>query len=198
MHQGSQAFVLIGGIGAGKSYVAAILRAKGVTMIEADRIGHQVLSAGGAAFELVARQWPMVLVDGEIHRSALGKIVFSDPDQLALLESFTHPAIASEIADQVRSASTDLVGIERPFLDGAIGEGLPVIVVDAADEVRKQRLIGRGMDADDIDRRMAVQPARQQWLETADFVIDNAPGTDIDRAVDEAVAWLREFVPDNR
>jgi len=194
MEQGSQGFVLSGGIGAGKSYVAALFKAAGVDMIEADAVGHQVLAAGGACFDQVAERWPIVVVDGEIDRTALGAIVFQDHEQLRILESITHPAIAAEIARRIAMSRARLVGIERPFLTGVIGEGLPLIVVDSPTELRTARLLKRGMEANDIVARMAAQPSRAEWLAGADFVIDNDCGADLDRQVARAISWLESFV----
>lgn len=198
MDQGSQGFVLIGGIGSGKSFVAELFRDRGVTMIEADRIGHEVLEPGGAAYQAVADAWPEVLRDGAIDRAALGKIVFADRSELDRLEAFTHPAIAAEIQDRVESAHTPLVGVERPIIGGMVGEGLPVVVVDAPDDVRIERLLGRGMDIEDIQLRMSAQPARSAWLAAADVVIDNAPGSMIGAEVDGAITWLSHLVTDKR
>lgn len=194
MQQGSQAFVLCGGIGSGKSYVAAIFVAHGVDMIEADRVGHEVLAPDGPAFAAVAEQWPEVHKDGRIDRRALGEIVFRVPGELAKLESITHPLIAAEIERRVAASSAPLVGIERPLLDGAVGAGLPLVVVDAPTPVRVDRLVNRGMGIDDIVARMAAQPDRSEWLERADFVIDNDLGSDLDRQVVDAIRWLESFV----
>lgn len=198
MEQGSQGFVLCGGIGAGKSYVGALFEADGVEMIEADAIGHQVLAPGGACVEPVASRWPSAVIDGVIDRRKLGAIVFNNTEQLRLLESITHPAIANEIAARIDTSRARLVGIERPFLTGLVGDGLPVIVVDAPPELRVNRLLQRGMRQEEIDARMAAQPDRQSWLDGADFVIDNDRGADLAYQVASAIRWLENFVTGNR
>ena len=198
MEQGSQAFVLIGGIGSGKSYVSAIFVAHQVDMIEADRIGHEVLLPDGAAFEGVVARWPEVVAENVIDRRALGQIVFSSPEALAALEAITHPVISEEIERRIHVSSAVLVGIERPLIDGVIGAGLPVVAVDAPTGMRVERLLARGMTAAEIDQRLMVQPARDRWLEAADFVIDNGPGADVVAQVKSAIAWLSDFVTPNR
>ena len=198
MEQGSQAFVLCGGIGAGKSYVSALFESGGVEMIEADRIGHEILLPGGSAFAAVATRWPQVIEGGLIDRKKLGAIVFDSPDELAVLESVTHPAIAQEIARRISTSSSRFVGVERPFLDGLVGQGLPVVVVDAPDVVRAARLRARGLTDEEISSRMAAQPERGAWLEHADFVIDNGNGADIVSQVSAAIHWLEGFVTSTR
>ncbi len=167
-------------------------------MIEADAVGHQVLASGGACFDQVAGRWPEVVVDGQIDRKALGSIVFQDRQQLDILESITHPAIAAEIGRRIAASQARLVGIERPFLDGLVGDGLPVVVVDAPTELRIERLVNRGMNTDDIVVRLAAQPSRKEWLAGADFVIDNDRGADLEEQVQRAIAWLESFVTGNR
>lgn len=189
MEQGSQGFVLVGGIGAGKSYVGAIMASRGVAIIEADRVGHDVLEPGGECFEQVKQRWPAVVVDGRIDRRALGRLVFEDRAQLRELESITHPAIAREIRRQM-AAHASLVGIERPMLSGIVGEGLPVVVVDAPTDVRINRLLERGMSSAEISQRMAAQPTREEWLTAADFVINNAPGANLHIQVDAALEFV--------
>ncbi len=190
--------MLIGGIGSGKSYVSAIFVAHQVDMIEADRIGHEVLLPDGAAFEGVAARWPEVVVENVIDRRALGQIVFSSPEDLTALEAITHPVISEEIERRIHVSSAVLVGIERPLIDGVIGAGLPVVAVDAPTGMRVERLLARGMTAAEIDQRLMVQPARDRWLEAADFVIDNGPGADVVAQVKSAIAWLSDFVTPNR
>lgn len=198
MEQSSQAFVLCGGIGAGKSYVSALFESAGVEMIEADRIGHEILLPEGSAFAAVVARWPQVLDRGVIDRKKLGAIVFHSPDELAVLESMTHPAIAQEIARRISRSSSRFVGVERPFLGGLVGQGLPVVVVDAPDLVRAVRLRNRGLTDEEISSRMAAQPERGAWLEQADFVIDNGNGADIVSQVSAAIHWLEGFVTATR
>ena len=167
--------VLIGGIGAGKSAAREVFAGLGALVVDADAIGHSVLEPGGVAHSAVAGRWPEVVADGVIDRRALGRIVFSDPEQLAELEAITHPAIVSRIAEVVGSAPADgLVMVELPLLDHFLGEGWITVVVDAPDETRRARLRARGMEDDEISMRLEVQPDRAQWLSGADFVVDNS------------------------
>ncbi len=183
--------LLGGGIGSGKSAVAALLREAGATVVDADAAGHRVLEPGGEAFDQVAARWPEAVRDGRIDRAALGGVVFADPAQLAELEAITHPAIAARIAGAVAAAGTDVVVVEVPVLARLVGEDWPRVVVDAPDEARVARSVARGMDEGDVRRRMAAQPSRAEWLEAADYVVDNSGNLeDLSTQVERLWAWL--------
>jgi dephospho-CoA kinase len=160
--------------------VAALLVDHGYTVVEADRIGHEVLEPGERAFDQVADRWPEVVRDDVIDRRALGRIVFSDPDELAALEAITHPEIHRRLADRIGAADGPVV-VEIPIPVDWLPVDWPVVVVDVPDETRVARLAGRGMASDEIRARMAAQPSRDAWLALADHVLDNA-GTEAELA----------------
>ena len=164
---------LTGGIGSGKTAVAAILQSFGAAVISSDAAGHAVLEPGGTAFDAVGNVWPQALRDGRIDRAALASIVFADPGELAALESITHPAIGEMLRAQATSAKAAVVLVEIPLLRDLVGDSWPRVVVDAPIEVRVARLRLRGMDGADIVARMSAQPSRDEWLSAADLVLDN-------------------------
>lgn len=170
---GSNRVIISGGIGAGKSIAATLLADRGALVIDADRIGHEVIAPGGPAFEAVAERWPNVVVDGEIDREALGRIVFSDHSQLGELEALTHPAIARRI-DEMIAGHDGVVVVELPILKPILGDGWSRVVVDVCDDARWERLRERGLDDEAIASRVASQPTREDWLEAADYVLDNS------------------------
>ena len=164
--------LLGGGIGAGKSSIARLFVDSGYMLIEADRIGADILAAHTDATAAVDREWPEVVRDGIVDRSALAHIVFADAHALKLLESITHPAIAAEIDRRV--ASTDLsIIVETPVRTlGIVGDWLRVAVV-AEEDTRIARAIARGGDPEDVRRRVASQISDEEWTSWADVVIDN-------------------------
>lgn len=181
--------VLSGGIGSGKSAVGAAMAARGAHIIEADRLGHEVLEPGGGAFDQVAERWPDVIVDGRVDRRALGRIVFGNAAELRVLESFTHPAIRSRIGELVDTSTAEIIVVELPLERSFLGEEWIRVVVDAPIETRIERLRERGMDDDEIEGRLAAQPSRDHWLDLADEVIDNGGTLE---ALDARVAALVE------
>jgi dephospho-CoA kinase len=189
---------LTGGIGAGKSTVAAMFAAKGAKVIDVDGLGRAVIEPDGPAYPAVVERYgPQVVGQtGEIDRRALSAIVFGDPAALADLNAITHPAITAEVARGVAQAAADVVVIldmavlvEAPLAVGPDGPLYQkVVVVEAPVEVRLARLAERGLSRQEALARMDSQASDQQRRAVADIVIDN--GNDLG-ALESAVtaAW---------
>lgn len=181
---------LTGGIGAGKSTVAARLRAAGAVVIDVDAIGREVLAPGGAAEAAVVERFGRRILapDGRIDRGRLAAIAFSDPSELAALEAISHPAINAELDRRLSELPDDsLVVLDMAILIGSrLGRDLPsgrgydtVVVVDAPEEVRVGRLVEqRGMSEADARARIAAQPTDAERHEHADHIISNAGDLD--------------------
>ena len=162
-----------GGIGSGKSTVLRMLQKLGSLVIEADRIGHQVLEPDGAAYADVAARWPDVVEDGRINRRLLANIVFSDGEQLAALEALTHPHIGREILRRTQAAAERDVAVELPLGSDLLGPGWIRVVVTAPESLRMQRAAARGADMADTARRMESQLSDAEWEVRADYVLRN-------------------------
>jgi dephospho-CoA kinase len=180
---------LTGGIGSGKSTVAAMLGSLGAFVIDCDGLGRQVIEPDGRAYDRVVERFGPDIVrdDGQIDRGALAAIVFRDETELAALNAISHPAIDAEIAERIADAPTDqMVVLDMAVLvetDLGAGQYDTVVVVEAPLTVRLARLAQRGMTEDDARARIASQASDEQRREVADFVIDNAG--DIDDLRDE-------------
>jgi dephospho-CoA kinase len=179
-----------GGIGSGKSTVLRVFEDLGAAVIEADRIGREILEPGGGAYARVVATWPEVVVAGRIDRNRLAAIVFSDPEQLAELEAISHPLIAIAIAERVAELKDCDIVLELPLTDDLVGPGWFRVVVVAPRRVRLERAIARGMDGADVAGRMDAQADGRRWLEIADAIIDNGGSVaDLQRQVREL--WER-------
>ncbi|MBB1253371.1 dephospho-CoA kinase [Streptomyces sp. OF3] len=170
---------LTGGIGAGKSEVSRLLDKLGAVIVDADRIAREVVEPGTPGHAAVVAEFgdEVLLPDGHLDRPALGRIVFGDPQRLAALNAIVHPLVGARSAELQEAAPEDAVIVhDVPLL---VENGLAplydaVVVVDAADETRLERLVRtRGMSEDEARSRMAAQADRAQRLAVADFVIDN-------------------------
>ncbi|MGH8949214.1 MAG: dephospho-CoA kinase, partial [Acidimicrobiia bacterium] len=82
-------WLITGGIGSGKSEVRRLLAERGIRTVDADAVGHAVLA--GEGLSPVADRWPDVVLEGQIDRKALARIVFADAGELRALEAITHP-----------------------------------------------------------------------------------------------------------
>jgi dephospho-CoA kinase len=170
--------LLGGGIGAGKSRVAAVFAEHGFEVVEADKVGHAVLEDDAGAIAAVAALWPIVVQAGVVDRAALGAIVFRDPAELAKLEAITHPAIAEELERRIETARRPVV-VEIP-LTKVLAHGPYVRVAVVADEITREiRAVQRGATRDDVRRRMYHQPTDVAWSAWADHVIDNSGSWDV-------------------
>ncbi len=195
---------LTGGIGSGKSTVAALLRDAGLVVIDADAIAREVVESGTPVFdEIVERFGPQVLDGDRLDRPALARIVFADADARADLEGITHPAIASEVDRRHREAvATDpdaIVVLDHPLLveTDRTEEMDATIVVLAGRRVRRRRLVDqRGMSDEDVDARMSAQASDDGRRAAATWIVDNDGSLDdLERqvvAVVEAVTARRD------
>jgi dephospho-CoA kinase len=165
-------WVLSGGLASGKSQIRKLLEQHGVVTIDADSVGHSVIGPDGPAFAAVADRWSEVVRDGEIDRKALAQIVFADREQLAALESITHPHIFDTISSQVEGLVSPVV-VEIPLLHHELGEEWGRMVVDCRDNIRLERARGRGMSPADARARLDSQPPRASWLAVADLIVPN-------------------------
>lgn len=191
---------LTGGIGSGKSTVAALLARRGAVVVDADRLARDCTAPGGAAYEaVVARFGPDVVAnDGAIDRPRLAAVVFADPAARAELEAIVHPCVREGVAARVTAESgTDhVVVVEIPLLaeSPAARAGLQaIIVVDCPEDVAVARLVERrGMTEADARARVAAQASRDERRAIADFIIDNSDGRDgLAMEVGRCWEWLK-------
>jgi dephospho-CoA kinase len=182
--------IVSGGMGSGKSTVLGLMKLLGAVVIEADRIGHQVLEPDGPAFAQVAARWPGVVGDGRINRRLLANIVFSDPEQLAELEAMTHPHIGEVILRRAQQAGERTVVVELPVAADLLGPGWTKILVAVPEQVRIERAVARGEEVADVVRRTRSQPTDAEWAAHADHVLPNT-GTEEELEAAVVVLWRR-------
>jgi dephospho-CoA kinase len=184
---------LIGGIGSGKSAVAAILAARGAAVIDADRVGHEVLGEPEVTEEIVARFGENVLrrpASGEspepqIDRAALGSIVFADPRSRRELESIVHPRMRERFRQDIGRLSQQ-GGARMIVLDAAIlleagWDDLcdRVVFVEAPADLRRERVAkARGWTAAVLESRERAQWPPENKRLRADIVLVNGAGLD--------------------
>lgn len=187
---------LTGGIGVGKSTVAALLEERGATIVDCDALGRLVVEPDGRAYQAVIDRFgaDIVQADGQLDRAALASIVFGDEAELAALNAITHPAIDHEIADRIAAASTDIVVLDMAVLvETELGAGQygEVLVVEAPIDDRLTRLRDdRGMTDEQAMARITSQADDEQRRAVADHIIVN-DGSPAALAQQVDVFWQR-------
>jgi dephospho-CoA kinase len=188
---------LTGGIGAGKSAVAARLAAHGAVVIDSDKLAREAVEKGSPGLAQVVEAFgPSILgPDGALDRSALARRVFNDDAARKRLEGIIHPYVRQRSAEIVAAAPPGTVFVnDVPLLveTGMAGLYDKVIVVLATEATRLDRLVRqRGMPEEDARARIAAQATDEQRRAVADIVIvnDGSP-EELDEAVDAAWAAL--------
>ena len=169
---------LSGGIGSGKSIVSKILSDLGAVVIDADVIAKEVLIPGTSGFESAVSTFGSTILDNEgtIDRKRLAKLVFENPKELAKLEAIVHPAVVARVAEIRNSLPESAVVVyDTPlmFEKQLQGQFDKVLMVIANSDLRRSRLVERGLEPSDITARLANQATDEQRVTIADFVIEN-------------------------
>lgn len=187
---------LTGNIAAGKSTVAAVWRRLGAHVIDADELARRAVDPGTPAYHAIAAEWGSdVVVDGELDRAALRRIVFNDPSARERLEQIVHPAVAA-LRDQLyrdaleRGDALVVADIPLLFEVGLVDEFDVIVLVDAPEEIRLVRLVGdRGMDPEEARRVISAQMPGELKRARADYVIENTGSVaEVERRAAEV--WL--------
>ncbi|GAA5170448.1 MULTISPECIES: dephospho-CoA kinase [Amycolatopsis] len=191
---------LTGGIGAGKSTVAARLAEHGAVLIDADRLAREVVEPGtpGLAALTEAFGTDILTADGALDRPALAAKAFADEDSRLRLNGIMHPLIGVRTAELMAAAAPDAVVVhDVPLLvEGNLGAGYHlVLVVDAPVEVRVRRLVEvRGMAEADARARIAAQADEAARRAAADVWLDNSETPDVVLAEVDRL-WADRLVP---
>lgn len=172
---------LTGGVGSGKSTVAALLRGLGAFVVDADEAARAVVEPGTEGLRRVAAEFgPRFLAGEGLDRRALAALVFSDPGARARLEAILHPLVRGWMADRLQEAAahgTRLAVLEVPLLyETGLDAGLEgVIVVHVAPEVQLRRLTaGQGYTEAEARARVAAQMPIDEKARRARWLVDNS------------------------
>jgi dephospho-CoA kinase len=171
---------LTGGIAAGKSTVARMFADCGATIVDADVLAREAVAVGSPGLEAVVREFGAGVLspDGALDRPALGRIVFDDETARRRLEAIVHPEVARLSAEAFAAAELQRPGgvviYDVPLLveAGRKAEFDAVVVVEASDDVRRQRLREeRSLSEEEASSRLAAQATNAQRRAVADFVV---------------------------
>ena len=174
---------LTGPIASGKNCVAGVLRRRGAYVIDADEIGHSLLTSQSDIWKDLVRTFgsKILMSGGKVNRKKLSQIVFSDPKLLKKLNSIMHPRMREEIRKVVRgqlsgvSKTKKMIVINAAVLKemGLIPLVDEVWVVIASKKKRLGRLLKQGLSKEDALKRIKAQMADGSYRKMADKVIEN-------------------------
>jgi dephospho-CoA kinase len=193
---------LTGGIGSGKSTVAALLAEAGAAIMDADAISRALTLPGGQAIPAILATFGEKLItrEGAMDREAMRSLVFSDPQAKRQLEAIIHPLVALTLKAQTQAAidtgKTCLV-FDVPLLVES-GERWRrqvdfVWVVDCQTDTQVQRVVQRNqLKPDAIQKIIAQQASRAQRLASADAVIYN-DGIDLSQLKQQVHEMMASF-----
>lgn len=197
-------FGLTGGVACGKSTVGRCFEELGARVIDADKLGHELMQPGLPAYaEIVAHFGQGILAaSGEIDRRRLGGVVFEDAAQLPVLNAILHPRIrarAMELAEAMRTEDARRIILEDAALlyEAGLADSFARIVVAwCRPELQWERVMAQpGMTREDAQRRIASQMPAEEKKRRGDFAVDTSgPLEDTRRQVEAVYAELRKIV----
>jgi dephospho-CoA kinase len=191
---------LTGGIATGKSTVSAMLRERGIPVIDADQIAREVVEPGKPAYDAIVSHFgrEILLPDGTINRKLLGEIVFSNESERQKLNSIVHPEVRRVMREQAEEAErvgAKIVFMDIPLLFESKLQHMvdKIVVVYAPAEMQLARMMERDeLDEAQARKRLRAQLPIEQKKAEADFLIDNQ-GTreETERQVEQLLAEIK-------
>lgn len=169
-----------GGIGSGKSTVAALFQQRGAGVVDTDEVARTLTAPGGAAIAAIRARFGAGYLDahGALDRSAMRELAFTDPAARHDLEAILHPMIREQSARLVAALDTPYVLLVVPLLveSGGKRAGMHrVLVIDCPEPVQISRVMQRsGLAQTQVHAIMQTQATRAQRLAHADDIIDNS------------------------
>lgn len=187
---------ITGSIACGKSTVSDYLKDKGYTIIDADKLGHVALTSEDVKRRLSETFGANILVNNEISREVLGRLVFGNDNNLKKLNNIIHPKIKELILKiQEEHKNKDLVFLDIALLYEANFVDLveKVVVVYVDDDVQLERLMMRNsLSKVEALKRIESQISSQEKASLGDFVINNSYGKeDTFQQIDEILEKLK-------
>ena len=186
---------LTGGIACGKSTISAYLKEFGLPVIDADECSRAVVEKGSIGLEKLTEIFGNKILenDGTLNRKALGQIVFSDSEQLSLLNSVMEPLIREEISRRLNQENdADLVVLDAPLLIEQHYDKICdfIMTIDVPKKIQLERLIERdNLSEDEAKSRIESQLSSRERNGFSDVVIDSS-GT-VEQTRKQVIKWLK-------
>jgi dephospho-CoA kinase len=196
MSQPWPTFGLTGGIACGKSTVARSFQDLGACIIDADRIGHELIEPGCAAYPEIVQLFGKEILarDGSIDRRNLGARVFAHPEEMRALNAALHPRIITRVEELAREnrarhpLGVIIIDAALIFESGIGGTLRKVIVVWCRPEQQLERLMSKArLSREEAEQRIGAQMPPEEKRRRADYVIDCSGSKERAREQAEAI-----------
>jgi dephospho-CoA kinase len=191
---------LTGGIGSGKSTAAASFVKHGAALIDADQIVRDLQQPGEKVFEEMLSKWgsDILTSDGQLDRQLVANIVFSNPEELTVLNEIVHPAVREEMTIRrgVHLDTDNTVILEIPLLvESGYRNFDAIVVVDVDTEIAVERLVEhRSFEEEDARKRIEKQVSRDSRTEIADYVIKNNSSIEaFEEEINKCWEWIESI-----
>ena len=188
------------GIGSGKSTAASSFVSRGAFLIDADQIVRDLQQPGEKVFEEMLSLWGTEILtpDGQLDRQLVANIVFSNPDELTVLNGIVHPAVRDEMTSrrEVHLDTDNTVILDIPLLvESGYRNFDAIIVIDVDTEIAVERLVKyRSFDEDDARNRIQKQATRESRTEIANYVIENNDSLEVfEEEIDKCWEWVKSI-----
>ena len=170
---------LTGGIGTGKSSVAAEFKNLGICIVNADEGSRAVVEPGNPALSKIANQFgdQIILSDGSLDRAALREIIFNNASKKQWLEELLHPIIRDWIVEHLNDSDSPYVILESPLLLETDQHELvdTILLIDLPVELQLERAEARDANnSKQIQRIIDSQMPRELKISKADWIFDNS------------------------
>ena len=174
---------LTGGLASGKSFVGHALAELGCYLIEADKLGHEVMQQGAEAYDAIVQEFGGGILDpnGQIDRRKLSALVWDHPERLEKLNSFVHPAVwarEERHMDEIAQADPHAIAVVEAAIlveTGSYKRFDKLIVVTCTAEQQMERAMKRGSySKEEVLSRISRQLPLADKVRVADYVIDTS------------------------
>ena len=174
---------LTGGLASGKGFVGHALAELGCYLIEADKLGHEVMQQGAEAYDAIVQEFGGGILDpnGQIDRRKLSALVWDHPERLEKLNSFVHPAVwarEERRMDEIAQADPHAIAVVEAAIlveTGSYKRFDKLIVVTCTAEQQMERAMKRGSySKEEVLSRISRQLPLADKVRVADYVIDTS------------------------
>ncbi|OAN16582.1 dephospho-CoA kinase [Photobacterium jeanii] len=174
---------LTGGIGSGKTTVANLFADYGIDVIDADIIAREVVAPGSEGLNAIELKLghDILLTDGQLNRSKLRELIFSQPELKSWLDSLLHPLIRQQMQQQIEQAQSAYCLLVIPLMVENNLQAMTdrLLVVDVEQQVQIARTLQRDQVSEQqVKNILAAQASRETRNAAADDIITNNGDSD--------------------